>query len=77
MPAPEEIYCRSQQFQHFIAPFNASGVILQFRTANIRASQVYGIQEFLNAAFVFDFKGIAYLLGSKLQIPYCVTIIFE
>jgi len=31
----------------FITPFNASGVILQFRTNNICAGQVYGIQKFL------------------------------
>lgn len=46
--------CVGHKSKHFIASFDAAGMILDLRSAEISAGQIYRFQKFLNAAAILD-----------------------
>ena len=54
VPFAKEINRIGHKSKHFIASFDAAGMILDLRSAEISAGQIYRFQKFLNAAAILD-----------------------
>ncbi len=77
VPGAEQIDCVLHQRQHFVAALNAPGLVLNVRAAQIRAGQIDGLQEVLDAGIILDLKLRPDLLDGQLQAPDHIPVLFE
>ena len=77
VPGAEQINRVLHQRQHFVAALNTPGLVLNVRAAQIRAGQIDGLQEVLNAGIILDLKLCPDLLDGQLQAPDHIPVLFE
>lgn len=77
MLGAEQIDCRIQQFQHFVAALNALGVMLNIAARQIGAGQVDRIQKILDGSAILDLKFCPDMLNRQLQAPNHITVFFS
>ena len=56
VPGAEQFDCRIQQLEHFMAAFDAFGMMFDVASSEISTSQVDGLQKVLNGGAVLNFK---------------------
>lgn len=66
---PDQIHSRAHQLEHFIAAFDAFGIFFKPGAAQICASEIDGIQEFFDAAPIFDLEAGSDMHHIQFQIP--------
>ena len=77
VPGAEQIDRILYQREHFVTALNALGLVLNVCAAQVRAGQIDGLQEVLNAGIIFDLKLRPDLLDGQLQAPDHIPVLLQ